>query len=603
MSRLFFKPPSGPPGRPASRPDICHQTHFGEPVYSTNQQFEVPTDVHAHHGRTVRQHGTRRATVYRLAILVLLSGFPSTYMHAADPKSLTFRETIRPILEQFCFGCHGPKTQKANLRLDTLAFDLSRARDAETWQDVLDKLNLGEMPPKLSRQPAATQRRQLVNGLTTQLRLAERQRRSTGGRVVMRRLTRYEYNITMRELLGINLNFAENLPPESLSPEGFQNNGGTLGISPLQIEYYLQAARLGLAKAITTGSQPQVVHHHAEKSEKIRRVKGEVSNRLKPRAKFLMRLQEFPREGEVRIRVRASAVVPESSGVPHMRVTMGVRADVRAPEQTLGEADVRQTTPQTFTFRGRIEQFPLPGHNPKYPGLQITIYNAYEDGKPAKQKKGRKKDQTTVPVDPTDPLIVIHSVDFDGPVHAEWPPRSHTRIFLPPLPGEAERTYAQRILARFMTRAYRRPIRDTDLTAMLSLYDTLRPTAKSFESAMRDVLAMVLISPDFLYLIEPRTDSRQPQELNDFELAARLSYFLWSSMPDKRLFQLATAGSLTEHRVLANEVRRMIGDSKSNMFVENFTDQWLGLAGLDRVAVNPEFYPKFDNRLKQDMRT
>ena len=211
-------------------------------------------------------------------------------------------------------------------------------------------------------------------------------------------------------------------------------------------------------------------------------------------------------------------------------------------------------------------------HNPKYPGLQITIYNAYEDGKPAKKMKGRKKGQANVPVDPNDPLIIIHSVDFDGPVHAEWPPRSHKRIFLPPVPGEAERSYAERILAGFMTRAYRRPIRDTDLSGMLSLYDTLRPAANSFESAMRDVLAMVLISPDFLYLIEPRTDSPQPQDLNDFELAARLSYFLWSSMPDERLFQLANAGSLTDHRILANEVRRMIDDSKSNMFVEGQAD-------------------------------
>lgn len=539
-----------------------------------------------------------RGSVF-LVVAVLLSLKSASFLHAADPDSISYVKDIRPLLQQYCFRCHGADKHEANLRLDTLKPNVLQGPHTETWQDVLDKLNLGEMPPKKARQLPVAQHRRLVTWITRQIQQAQRQARSTGGRAIMRRLTRYEYNATMRDLLGVNLNFAENLPPESISPDGFQNNGGSLGISPLQIEYYLKAARLGLNKAIVSGPKPMTIKHHAEKSEKIRRVKGPVSNRLGPNDRFLVRLDRFPREGEVRVRVRASSVVPAGAGLPRMRVTMGVRADVRAPEKVLGEADVNNAEPQTFEFQSRIEQFPLPGHNPKYPGLQITIYNIYDDGKPPKRKK--KNQKTSVP-DPTAPLIEVQSVDFEGPVYESWPPRSHTRIFPESLPDKNEHAYARRILTSFMQRAYRRPIDQDDLTGMLTLFDQLRPSAESFESAMRDVLAMVLVSPQFLYLVEPHADSQEPRLLNGFELASRLSYFLWSTMPDQRLFDLAAAGNLTDHSVLATEIRRMIADPKSGMFVEHFTDQWFGLSGLDRVAVNPEFHPKFDERLKRDMR-
>ena len=185
------------------------------------------------------------------------------------------------------------------MRLDTLSPDLVKGADAETWHDVLIKLNLGEMPPRKAKQPTVAERRVLVGWVTVELQRAERAARSTGGRVVMRRLTRYEYNNTLRDLLGVQLDFAENLPPESVSADGFQNNGSVLGISPIQIEYYLKAARLALGKAIVTGPRPEVIKHHAIKSEKIRRVKGPVSNRLGPDSRFIVRLMKFPREGEV----------------------------------------------------------------------------------------------------------------------------------------------------------------------------------------------------------------------------------------------------------------------------------------------------------------
>ena len=526
---------------------------------------------------------------------------------SAEPKPIVFARDIKPVLQRLCVGCHGPKKQEAKLRLDTLSTDLVKGSDAETWHDVLNKLNLGEMPPKKAEQQlTSSERRLLVRWLTSELRRAEEVARSTGGRVVMRRLTRYEYNNTMRDLLGVEFDYAENLPPESVSRDGFQNNGSVLGISPIQVEYYLKAARLALGKAIVTGPRPEVIKHHAIKSAKVRRVKGEVSNRLGPGSRFLARLDEFPREGDVVVRVRAHAVVPDQAGFPRMKVTMGVRADVRAPEKTLAEIDVTNTEPQTFTFRGRIESFPLPGHNPKYPGLQVTVYNVYEDGKPIpKKKRMAKKNRKNLPLepDPTKPLLVIESVDFEGPVFETWPPRSHSQIFFQTSGKPDEREYARKILARFMTRAYRRPVDESELTAMLDLLERLRTGSPSFESAVGDLLALVLVSPEFLYLVEPRNESVERQPLEEFELASRMSYFLWSTMPDDRLFELARGGKLSNPSVRQAEVRRMLADPKAWQFVKHFTDQWLDLPALDRIAVNPEFHPNFDDRLKQDMRS
>ena len=515
-------------------------------------------------------------------------------------KSPDYARDVLPVLKRMCFDCHGAKKQSGDLRLDNLKPEFLRGAAAETWHDVLNKLNLGEMPPKKAKQLDAGQRKILVDWLTGELKRASQVRRSTGGRVVMRRLTRYEYNNTLRDLLGLDLEFASDLPPEAPSRDGFRNNGAVLGISPLQVEFYLKTARTALNKAIVTGARPELIRHLATKSEKVRRVKGSVSNKLGPNDRFLVRMDKFPREGEVLVRVKASAIVPPSAGYPRMRVTMGVRADVFAPEKAMGEVDVVAGPVQTFEFRGRAEEFPLPGHNPKYPGLQVSVYNDYGDGKPTKKRKKKKgKKQQPIPAD--QPVIVIESVEFVGPIYQTWPPASHARIFIKSDSQDSEQQYAREIIRRFMFRAYRRPVTSQDVDPMIKLFGVIRPKAASFEAAVRDVLSMVLVSPEFLYMVERRAADSKRQPLSNFELASRLSYFLWSTMPDERLLKLARQ-NLSDPSQLAGEVERMIADPRSWQFVSHFTDQWLDLPGLDRVAVNPEFYPQFDDRLKSDMR-
>ena len=524
----------------------------------------------------------RNLILVAVFLIQTTSSAPAVANQKAD--TATFRRNVLPVLKAACIDCHGPDEQESGLRIDTLDPDLLGGNDAETWHDVLNKLNLGEMPPEEAEQLSDAQRNALVGWLTAELARVVEVRRSTGGQAVLRRLTRYEYNYTMQDLLGVEMDFAKDLPPESTSPDGFQNDGATLGISPLQVELYLAAARRGLARAIVTGEQPQVITHRAEKSEKVRRVKGEVSNRLGYSDRFLVRLNEFPREGEVAVRVTAGASAPEDAPYPRMRVTMGVRADVRAPEMTLAEIDVTasEDEPDTYEFRGRIEDFPLPGHNPKYPGLQITVYNVRPDGSTANSKGNKSKDKGD------GPSIAITSVEFEGPILESWPPPHHQRIMRSSSDVNDEAERVREVLRNFVSRAYRRPATDSDVEVLMQLYEQLRSDESSLEETMREVLALALVSPEFLYLVESREDASKRETLSDHELATRLSYFLWSSMPDERLYELAAQGKLRQDKVLAAEVQRMIDDPRSARFVKHFSGQWFDLSAMDRVAVNPE---------------
>ncbi len=194
------------------------------------------------------------------------------------------------------------------------------------------------------------------------------------------------------------------------------------------------------------------------------------------------------------------------------------------------------------------------------------------------------------------------AVEFKAPVYISWPPPSHQRLLFESAHSGDEPRYVRNLLRRFMTRAFRRPVSEEEVEQTARLFDTIRPRSDSFEQAIRETFASVLVSPHFLYIVEHR--GRQPENgrVSDWELASRLSYFLWSSAPDQQLLDLAGEGRLRQPDVLGQQVDRMLSDERCSEFVHRFVDQWLDLDGLNRVAVNPEFFPDFDNNLKQQMR-
>ena len=507
-------------------------------------------------------------------------------------------------------ACHGPELQNANVRLDNLSTDfVDDRRASETWHDVRNVLNRGEMPPPEAPPLSPGDRTAFLEWLADEFRNADESRLDQGGSVVMRRLNRVEYQNTMRDLLGLEIDYVRNLPPDEVSPDGFTNNGSALRMSALQLEHYLHAARSGLSRAIVEGPAPPVFEHRARETviDKLKDVNW--SNRLGRTGTFVARVPDFPDEGEFVLRVRVRAEIPAGAPYPRMQVAMGYRADTQTPSRTVAEVDMSEAAGREFEFRGRIEEFPIQSRTQsKYPGLLIWIRNVYSDGQapPLGEKvqfedDGKTKEKLVWPVDPEFPAIVVETVEFQAPVYQAWPPPHHTRIVPSQPQGRRyERRTAGSVLRHFMRRAYRRPVRTAEMRPMLRFFDKVRPTVSSFEEAMRETLAMVLISPNFLYRVEGASSGAR--HVNDHELASRLSYFLWSTMPDARLSELADRGRLSGERVLRAETARMLADPRSWSFVEQFSDQWLDLGGVDRIAVNPNYYPEFDLSLKQDMR-
>lgn len=523
----------------------------------------------------------------------------------------SFETSVRPVLQQRCVMCHGEAIANAGVRLDTLSGDLAGdRRAAETWHDVLNALNRGEMPPRGAPALSDDERRAVVDWVTEELRRTAAARRANGGEVALRRLNRVEYQNTLRDLLGLDVDYVRNLPPDERSREGFANNGAALRMSALQLEYYLQAARSGLARAIVEGPAPPVFAHHSEETVQDKDANILWSNRLGRNGAFVARVPEFPDEGEFVLRIRARAELPTpDSAYPRMEVTLGYRADTQTPSKRVAVVDVEGGAAQTFEFRGRIEEFPLQSRTQsKYPGLLVWARNVYSDGKPAPEgrKVQEQADGKTVThwkwdEDPTFPSIVVESFDFKAPVYVSWPPEHHRRLVpaTPASPAE-EGSAARAALRGFLPRAYRRPLRDEDVATSMRYFELLRPSAGSFERTLRDVFAMALVSPDFLYQVETRPNDHKG--LSDHELASRLSYFLWSTTPDDELRALADAGRLHQPEVLRAETVRLLRDDRSRAFVEQFCDGWLDLNGVDRVAVNPTYFPDFDPTLKADMR-
>ena len=543
----------------------------------------------------------------------------------AEKEVSSYAETVRPLLAKYCFACHGSEKQKGKLRLDLLPH---RAEvedfDSETWRDALDQLNLGEMPPPEEKaQPSAEERKVLTDWADATLDHAASLKRRTAGRVLLRRLTREAYANTMRDLLGVDVDYAADLPPEPASPEGFRNNGAVLETTPTHLEAYLAAARKGLAEAIPGSSEAPETFRYEANETAVGKVPRKGAVPVNP--EFLVDLPKFPRRGEFAITVKVGGVLPNEEGFPRLRVSLGTVAGIiHVPRKVVGEAEVTAPAdePQTLVFRGRMENFPQSGDRPfgnsPFVGVILIIDFLDADGKelryadraysdpPAKPKKGAPPKPPLSKSPPGDRLdLRVHSVTYEAPVFATWPPASQTRLLPAAEEGEGETARARRALEPFLRKAFRRPSTEAETTQYVKLFAGFRAASDSFEEAMRETFAAVLTSPHFLYLVETRDPDKAdsaPQTLTDHELAVRLSYFLTNSPPDATLVTLADQGKLVRPEVLAGQVNRLLDDARSASFLRNFTEQWLDLAALDRVAVNPEYYPDFDNALKDDMR-
>lgn len=517
---------------------------------------------------------------------------------------LDFDRQVLPVLESRCVGCHGPDKQESGIRIDGLSTDLTGDRAAaETWHGILNVLKSGEMPPEDQPALSAAERQTLTSWVSAAVQQAIEAGRDTSGRAVLRRLNRVEYQNTMFDLLGLDMDYTRDLPPDGVSADGFSNDGSALQMSDMQLEYYLDTARRALDRVIVQGEKPEVFDYEFSESQIDTWLgNAERSNRLGRKQEFLAKMKDrYPESGEFLVRVHLTAELKPQTGFPLLEVSVGYQPDTQILLREFELVEITSSAAQTLEFRGRLENFPLPVRGQgKYPGLVVRVRNRYDDGSPLPKEQKDKDKRRFYADEPHLPTITLQAVEFHGPVFDQWPPALHRRI----LPASASREndeagYVAVVLRAFMTRAYRRPVDDVEVTRMVDFFKSIREEFPTFEETIREALAMVLIQPDFLFHLEPGGDTKRP--LDDWERASRLSYFLWSSMPDERLSQLATDGGLKDPQVQAAEVKRMLQDPRSQAFLHQFTQQWLHLDYVDSVAVSRDYYPGFDDTLKQPM--
>jgi hypothetical protein len=562
-----------------------------------------------------------------IGFIALIGGVAQS-QEAARPDPLAKAETIqasyqtkvRPLLQKYCYQCHGETKPKGDVRLDKLTVDFVKgpAADLETWHDVLQNLHRGEMPPRSQKQPTRAEHAVIVDWLQRAFVEARQQRESTGGKVAMRRLTSYEFHNTLEDLLDMKLNYSKDLLAEVPSKDGFLNNASVLTTSSQHVRTLWSAARFAMSRAIVTGPQPKTRRIHAEQfstfgnGKKTQKTddKGP-KNVLLPDTALMVPVEGFPAEGKFRLRVNLKATGPKTCLLAWFKVSKNNQSSlIFAKPEVAPSADA-----QNVDIYGNIEDITVfAERNAKGSGVTPylclsnvgsihffrggngSIYPRAMDLSLARQYLGDSKKLESIP------MLQINYVELEAPFTPAWPPSHHTRIMIPSKNSGNEKVYSREVIAAFMERAYRRPVQAAEVEPFVGLYAKIRPRCASLEEAMRETLALVLVSPNFLYLAEPRDAKVGKASVTDYEWATRLSYFLWNSMPDAELLGLAQKGGLKDATARQKQIDRMLADEKAWRFVETFTDQWWNLSYLDKIAVNQDFHPSFDEDLKLDMR-
>lgn len=541
----------------------------------------------------------------------------ATYDHLTPPQlGALYPEQVVPFVKKYCIDCHAGKNAEAELDLTKYKSVQDLAKDRRAWRLVSQKIRSREMPPDdYDQRPADHEAESISNWIDTTLKAAICRGTIDPGRVTIHRLNRAEYNNTIRDLVGVDFQPADDFPSDDVG-YGFDNIGDVLALPPILLEKYLTAAEKIMDRALVVDDpaktytnridskklQPDKVGPGADGESKLLVTDGEVF------AEF-----NFPREGMYQIRVQAYG---EQAGPDPARMTV---LDGKDELQTFDVANDR------FNMRTFTVTKSFPAGNRK---IAARFINDFYEPKEKDAKKGGDRN------------LGVSWIEVRGPLglDTEKLPESHKRLMIATPPAawldenparrrsgffgrgteerkKAEAAAAQRaeqrvvaakkIIANFATRAFRRPVTDAELARLMKLWEaTSVADAQPFERGIQVACAAVLISPHFLFRIELDPKPNDPYfvyQLNDHEVATRLSYFLWSTMPDEELRKLADSGNLFKEDNLVKQVRRMMRDRKTQELVNNFGGQWLQTRRLEGLNFDQKVYRNFDAALRSAM--
>ena len=543
-------------------------------------------------------------SVFTLAGLVAALGF----LHTAQSQQASTPSPAAPperaLVDRYCVGCHSDKLKTGQLSLQNL--DLSSpATHAETWERVVRKLRQGAMPPPgLPRDNAALDK--FATYLETSLDQAVAAKPNPG-RATLHRMNRAEYQNSVRDLLALNIDVGQMLPPDDES-YGFDNNADVLGVSPSLLEQYVNASSKIARLAIGDPNIGPVASTYKTRPDlsQLNRMEGMP---LGTRGGLVVP-HNFPLDGEYTVKIiLARNTVDVTRGLEEVSEVEILIDNARVFSTKIGgkeDTDHVTTNPNAVMeeLANRLTaRIPVRAGPHKVAATFVKRNSAQEDYilQPVLRS-------TLDPVNEAG-LPHIEAMVVAGPYNSTGVSQtpSRTKIFTcTPKQASEEVACAREILSNLAKQAYRRPVTDRDLEPLLSFYQSSRNRGNNFDQGIESGLRMVLSDPQFLYRYEPEpanVAAGSVYRISDTELASRLSYFLWSSLPDDTLLTLASQNKLRDNAVLEQQVRRMLADPKADALVDNFASQWLYLRNIKSTFPDPQEFPNFDDNLRQDLRT
>jgi hypothetical protein len=516
------------------------------------------------------------------------------------------------LLERYCFGCHNERLKTAGLILDRM--DLAHvAAGAETWEKVVRKLRAGLMPPPSSPRPDKATLDQFATSLEKALDEAARSTPNPG-RALIRRLNRTEYTNAVRDLLGLEIDGRALLPTDE-SAYGFDNIADALTTSPGLLERYLIAAQKISRLAIGDPEMRPVVESYKFPLTRVQEERMSEDLPLGTRGGAAIP-HYFPADGEYVIKLRLQRVLNTSviRGLAN-RETLDVRLDGVLVKrfvvggECVGSKEPRCIKPPGLVQASEYERTADDGlelrvavkAGPRRLGIAFAkrVGAQPEGASPLRMPAGHSSFAYDQNYD-----MGVELVQVEGPfdVSGVGDTPSRRMVFTcSPTAGQEEISCARTIIGRLARRAFRRPISEADLETLLPFYQAGR-RHRGFEGGIQHAIERLLVSPEFLFRIERQPASAAPgsvYRVSDVDLASRLSFFIWSSIPDEELLEVAARGRLGDPGVLSAQVQRMLRDSRARSLVTNFAGQWLYVRNMPFVSPDPEAFPEFDGNLRE----
>lgn len=496
-------------------------------------------------------------------------------------KDKEFAAAIQPILKQACLDCHSGAEADGGLALSHFQTAKSILKERTTWQKVLQRIELGDMPPQDATPLEKEAKQKLTDWIRSTINDIECGLTPNPGSVTLRRLNRVEYQNTIRDLLGVDYKPASGFPGDDVG-YGFDNIGDVLALPPVLMEKYVRAAEEISEQAIMAPEPGPVYESIIKLSDLEPQGGGKYDGRqilFYSNGKIAFQ-ESLPWRGAFRIEMGLSGT-PAGDAPPKLRVLVD--------DKKVEEVDVvtePKGTVQTYSVT-------IKGTGKKTNTITLEFFNdfyvAAKDGQPAQDRN-----------------LSIHDVKVLGqkaptPLVDATLSETHKRLVRSkPDVATSVTKAAEDCLRPIASRAYRRPVKPDELARLGKLVADTVESGESFEGALRVGLQAILVSPHFLFKVEspPVKKGNEYPLLNDFELATRLSYFLWSSMPDAELLATANQGKLRDPAVLKKQIQRMIADRRAAEFVENFAGQWLNLRKLEQFQPNQNLFPQWNDEIR-----